>query len=105
MARGAQAMAASGQVFVPNNSVGDRFIEDCTKFPASKDDHRVDAFVNLCLRLEFIWEAQAPKTVTEERPIFSTNEIKISKLMPPRMNKKDNRWKRKFGKPNALYER
>ena len=100
MARGAQAMVASGQVYVPNNSVGDKFIDDCLKFPASKEDHRVDAFVNLCLRLEVMWETETPKPVTEEKTIIEGGGIPIKKLMPPRFNKRQSRWKRTYKTPS-----
>lgn len=96
MARGAEAMVASGQVFVPHNSDGDDFIDSCLKFPASKQDHDVDAFVNLCLRLEDIWEANVPKTVTEESPIIGSASISIKSLMPPRHVKRKSRWKRTY---------
>jgi hypothetical protein len=99
MARGAQAMVASGQVFVPNNSVGDRFIEDCIKFPASKNDHRVDAFVNLCLRMEVIWENEQPKKVEEVPSVLTGGGIPIKSLMPPRISKKKSRWIRNYGDP------
>jgi predicted phage terminase large subunit-like protein len=88
MAAGAVAMVNSGQVFLPHNSDGERFIEACLKFPASKDDHEVDSFVNLCLRLENIWEAHPPKTHKDEAVVISDGSIKISSLMPPRFSKR-----------------
>jgi predicted phage terminase large subunit-like protein len=100
MARGAQAMVASGQVFVPYGQLGDDFIDECLKFPAAASDNRVDAFVNLCMHLEFIWDAQPPKTVEEEKCILTTGEIPIKQLMPPRHIKKKSRWSRKFGRPS-----
>ena len=95
MARGAQAMVSSGQVFVPYGQVGDDFIDECIRFPASKKDNRVDAFVNLCMRLENIWEATPPKTVEEESPIISGGGIPIKSLMPPRFAKKRSAWSKK----------
>jgi phage terminase large subunit-like protein len=92
MARGAQAMAASGQVFVPYGEIGDRFIDECCSFPAGKSDNRVDAFVNLCLHLEGIWDAAPPKTVEEEKPEIGVMTIKS--LMPPRFPKKKSRWQK-----------
>lgn len=91
MAQGAKAMVSSGQVFVPNNSDGDRFIDACVRFPASKDDHEVDAFVNLCCRLETIWES-APVSRPEKKVVVISGEIPIKSLMPPRFSKKKSRW-------------
>jgi len=96
MARGAQAMVAHGQVFVPHNSDGEDFVDSCLRFPASKEDHDVDAFVNLCLRLEHIWDATPIKTVTEESPILNGGGIPIKSLMPPRHSKRKSRWKRTY---------
>jgi phage terminase large subunit-like protein len=98
MARGAQAMAASGQIFIPYGQVGDDFIDECLRFPTSKKDNRVDAFVNLCLHLEHIWEASPPKTVKEERPIIEGGGIPIKKLgykNPEKLGVRKNRWNRK----------
>jgi predicted phage terminase large subunit-like protein len=100
MARGAQAMVASGQVFVPDNPLGDAFIEECLAFPTSKRDHRVDAFVNLCLRLETIWESNKPKLVEEEPKLVGGSSISIKSLMPPRFPKKKSRWSRRYGRPD-----
>ncbi len=94
MARGAQALCSSGQVYVPNNSVGDQFIDDCLRFPASKKDHRVDAFVNLCMRLEFIWEANPPEKEVDKSTIIGES-ITIKGLMPERFPKQKSRWSRK----------
>lgn len=94
MARGAQAMVSHGQVFVPRNSDGEDFIDSCMRFPSSKEDHDVDAFVNLCLRLEHFWESNLIKTVVEESPIIGGNGISIKSLMPPRFPKRKSRWKR-----------
>ena len=93
MARGAQAMVSAGQVFVPRNSDGEDLIDSCLRFPASKQDHDVDAFVNLCLRLEHIWEAQPIKTVKEVSPILTGGAISIKSLMPPRHSKNRSIWK------------
>jgi len=94
MARGAQAMVSAGQVFVPHNSDGEDFIDSCLRFPASKQDHDVDAFVNLCLRLEHMWEANPPKKVEEKPSILTGGGIPIKSLMPPRIAKRKSRWKR-----------
>jgi hypothetical protein len=97
MARGAEAMVASGQVFVPYNSDGEDFIDSCLRFPASKFDHDVDAFVNLCLRLEYIWETTPTKTEPEKSHIIGGDSISIKSLMPPRHVKRKSRWnKQKF---------
>lgn len=106
MARGAQAMVASGQIFVPYGSVGDDFIEECLKFPASKKDNRVDAFVNLCMHLEFIWDAAPPKTVTEESTIIEGGGIPIKSLgykNPLKLGgRRKSRWKRTFRTPSRI---
>ena len=94
MAQPAIAMVASGQLLVPDNSDGDRFIEACLKFPASKQDHEVDSFVNLCLRLENIWEAQPIISVNHE-PVIIDGAIPIKSLMPPRHSRKKSRWQHK----------
>ena len=100
MARGAQAMVSAGQVFLPHNSDGNDFMDSCLKFPASKQDHDVDAFVNLCLRLEFIWDANPVKKPEAEPHIIGSDSISIKSLMPPLHKKKDNRWgKKKYGMP------
>jgi hypothetical protein len=94
MAAGAVGMVNSGQVFLPHNSDGERFMNACLKFPASKDDHEVDSFVNLCLRLATIFESQAPVPEKDEVVVIG-GEIKISSLMPPRFDKKTSRWQHK----------
>lgn len=99
MARGAQAMVSAGQVFVPRNSEGEAFIDSCTKFPASKEDHDVDSFVNLCLRLEFIWDANTPKPEEQKSTIITGGGIPIKSLMPPRFGKKKSSWSKKYGMP------
>jgi hypothetical protein len=91
MARGAQAMLSSGQVFIPKTSEGDDFKDELLRFDAAKDDNRVDAFVNLCLRLEFIWESAPPKIKPEKGSLIG-GELKIKDLMPPRFKKKTSRW-------------
>jgi hypothetical protein len=87
MAAGALAMVNSGQVYLPRNSDGERFLNACLKFPASKDDHEVDSFVNFCLRLENIWEA-TPIKAPEDIIVDIGGTLKISDLMPPRFAKK-----------------
>jgi predicted phage terminase large subunit-like protein len=95
MARSAQAMASSGQVYVPENSVGDDFVDEMIRFPASKHDHRVDAFANFCLRLEMIWEAH-PIVQDENKPLtIRDGSLKIKDLMPPRFPRKKSRWSHK----------
>jgi phage terminase large subunit-like protein len=91
MAAGAIAMVNSGQVFLPRNSDGERFLDACLKFPASKDDHEVDSFVNLCLRLEAIWDA-APIQDNKVKPVVIDGSISIKSLMPARFPKKRSRW-------------
>lgn len=93
MSRGFQAMMASGQIYLPETSLGDDMFDECLRFPAGKDDHRVDAATNLCLRLEKIWEASPPDILQELDPILCGGGIKISSLMPPRFKKKESRWK------------
>jgi predicted phage terminase large subunit-like protein len=88
MAAGAVGMVNGGQVFLPHNSDGDRFLDACLKFPASKDDHEVDSFVNLCLRLEAIWDANPANHQMEEKPVVIDGSISIKSLMPPRFEKK-----------------
>ena len=84
-------MVASGQVFYPEDSVGDNTRDEHLRFPASKIDHRVDAQTNLCLYLEKIWEANPPGK-SEKEPGVLEHGIKVSKLMPPRHSKKKSRW-------------
>jgi hypothetical protein len=94
MAAPALAMVNSGQVFLPKNSDGERFLDACLKFPASKDDHEVDSFANLCLRLETIFEAHVPAPKNEKVVVIS-GEIPIKSLMPPRFKPKSSRWAHK----------
>ena len=96
MARGAQAMTAAGQVFVPDTPEGHKFVDECLRFPTSKDDHRVDAFVNLCLRLEVLFAANPPKKTIEKSDIIGGDEISIKKLMPERFPKRKSKWKRTY---------
>jgi predicted phage terminase large subunit-like protein len=91
MARGAQAMCSAGQVYLPANSVGDNTIDECLRFPASKIDHRVDAFANLCLYLEKLWEASPPRKRAEEMGVLE-HGFKVSQVMPPKFSKKRSRW-------------
>jgi len=91
MSRGAAGLLSAGQIYVPENSVGQSFIDELLRFPAGTDDHRVDAFVNLTLRLEVLWESTPPKK--EERPkITFGGDMKIKDLMPERFPKKKSRW-------------
>ena len=92
MARPLQAMCSAGQVFVPENSIGDDFIDEHVRFPASKADNRVDAAANLCLRLEALWEANPPEEEKKEDSVIMGGAIPISQLMPPRYSKKRSRW-------------
>jgi phage terminase large subunit-like protein len=92
MARSAQAMASSGQVYLPTTSVGDDFKDELMRFPTSKLDNRVDSFANLCLRLENIW-ASAPIKHKEQGRIIGA-DISIKSLMPARFPKKESRWSR-----------
>jgi predicted phage terminase large subunit-like protein len=98
MAASAIAMVNSGQVYVPDNSVGWNFVDMCLKFPASSDDHDVDAFANLCLRLENLWEASPPRQQAKKSVIidgtFGGEPLKVKQFMPPRFPKKRSRWKR-----------
>jgi hypothetical protein len=102
MGRGAQAMVSSGQVFLPENSMGRDFMDNCLRFPTSKEDHDVDALINLCLRLEFIWEATPVKTAPEKQTIITGGGIPIKSLMPPRFNKRKSRWKRQHKTPSLI---
>jgi len=95
MARAAQGMCASGQFYLPNSPLGMRWRDEMLRFPAGKDDHRVDALANLCLRLEEIWAAAPPKVKEEKDGIIDAG-IPIKKLMPPRFPKRKSRWKRTF---------
>lgn len=94
MGRAAQGMMASGQIFLPVGPVGDKWESELLKFPTSKDDHRVDALINLCLRLEMLWEGQVHTPLEDKSAIISFEgaDMKISELMPPRYPKKRSRW-------------
>lgn len=96
MAASAVAMVNSGQVFLPRNSDGEDFLAACLRFPNSNDDHDVDSFANLCLRLQTIWEAHTPK-LEEKKPViiggsFGGEPMKIKSFMPPRQDKRKSRW-------------
>ncbi len=91
MARPAQAMTAAGSVYFPPTSVGDNMVDECLRFPAGKKDHRIDAFANLCLHLEEIWDA-APPRPAPKKPGVLDHGIKISSLAPPLHKKKRSRW-------------
>lgn len=91
MARPLQAMVASGQVYFPKNSVGEKTRDEYVRFPAGKDDHRVDSGANFCLRLEKIWETAPPDEIKEDSVILG-GAIPIKSLMPPRFSKKRSRW-------------
>ena len=98
MAAAAVAMVNSGQVFMPRNSDGEDFISACLRFPSSKDDHDVDSFANLCLRLEVMWDTQ-PRVQEDKKPViiggsFGGEEMKVSQFMPPRFPKRKSRWTR-----------
>jgi predicted phage terminase large subunit-like protein len=103
MARPAQAMASSGQVFLPENSMGDDFLDECMRFPTSKKDNRVDAFANLCLRLEMIWAATPMKKAEKGRIIGGEIEIKslgAKQLSLLRPDQPKSRWRGKYGHTN-----
>lgn len=93
MARPAQAMLSAGQILLPDNSVGDATREEMLRFPAGKKDHRVDALANLCLHLEQIWEANPPGKAKEPKGILD-HHMKVKQIMPPRIAKKKNRFRR-----------
>jgi predicted phage terminase large subunit-like protein len=92
MARSAQAMMAAGNVYFPATSVGDNTVDELLRFPAGKNDHRVDAFANLCLYLELLWSASPPGPKKKE-PGELEHGLKISDIMPPRYGKRKSRWK------------
>ena len=91
MARPYQAMMSAGNVYLPDNSVGDDVQDENLRFPASKMDNRVDAGANFFLRLEAIWSVNPPKVKPDTRGLLD-HGIKVSKLMPPRHSKKKSRW-------------
>jgi hypothetical protein len=92
MAAGAIGIAASGNLYLPRNDDGELFKRDCLMFPASKNDHRVDSFVNLCLHLEQIWAAQPVKVELPAPDVIDGSSFKIRDMMPPRFSKKKSRW-------------
>jgi phage terminase large subunit-like protein len=94
MARAAQGMVSSGQFYLPNNSIGQQWKDEMLRFPAGKEDHRVDTLANLCLRLEALWEANAPDIPNEEKPAILGGELKVKDFMPARFPKKRSRWSR-----------
>lgn len=91
MARSSQAMVASGQVYYPNDSIGDGMLDEHLRFPAAKDDHRVDSQANLALYLESIW-ASAPPGKSKPEPGTLDHEMKVKSLMPPRIKRRKSRW-------------
>jgi predicted phage terminase large subunit-like protein len=105
MAAPAIAMVNSGQVFVPRNSDGEDFIASCLRFPGADDDHDVDSFANLCLRLEAIWE-KSPKIKESEKPAiiggtFGGQEMKVKSFMPPRISKRTSRWTKRTSRKHG----
>lgn len=96
MARSAQAMYSAGMIYHPNNSVGNEMEDELLRFPTAKSDHRVDSVANLCLRLEHIWESNAPKVEPPKSNILNGGEMKVSQFMPARFSKKrKDRWHQK----------
>lgn len=98
MAASAIAMVNSGQVFMPRNSDGEDFIAGCLRFPNTNDDHDVDSFANLCLRLEVMWE-HAPRVEEDKKPViiggsFGGEPMKVKSFMPPKYPKRKSRWMR-----------
>jgi hypothetical protein len=87
MARPYQAMMSAGNIYFPPDSIGDKTIDELMRFPASKQDHRVDAGANFFLRLEVLWAASPPRKKTDDRGVL-THGVPIKKLMPPRFRKK-----------------
>ena len=92
MARPFQAMVNAGQVYLPNNSVGDKMQDEMLRFPTSKEDHRVDAGTNLCLRLEHIWASNPPREEKKVEKTISDPGLLVSDLMPPRFTRKKSRY-------------
>ena len=90
MARPAQAMLSAGQIYLPDDSVGDNTRDEMLRFPASKIDNRVDALANLCLYLEMLWEANPPHKPKEKKVL--EHGFKISDVMPARFPKRKSRW-------------
>lgn len=62
MARGFQALAASGKVYFPRTDWADRVIEQLCAFPAAKHDDAVDVCALIGLALEDQHQAIAPPT-------------------------------------------
>lgn len=60
MARGFQGLAASGKVFIPHGTMGDRVISQLCEFPAAKYDDAVDVCALIGLALSDQHEAIAP---------------------------------------------
>jgi hypothetical protein len=94
MARPLQAMHASGQIYLPNTSVGHNTMDEFLRFPAAKRDNRVDAAANLCLYLEDMWAA-APPTPPKEEPGVVVIEHTVKDFMPERHPKKSRKWKKR----------
>lgn len=87
MARPYQAMMSAGNIYLPDNSVGDDVRDENLRFPASKKDNRVDAGANFFLRLEAIWSANPPKKRTDQPGVID-HSVPIKSLMPPRFKKR-----------------
>jgi predicted phage terminase large subunit-like protein len=92
MAAPAIGLCAQGMVYLPKNSVGENLLRDLLAFPASKQDHRPDAFANFGLHLQSIFAAQPVKAVKRDISVLESGEIPIKALMPPRYSKKRSRW-------------
>ena len=91
MARPAQAMVAAGQVYFPDNSIGDAMVDELLRFPAGKADNRCDAMANLMLYLESLWAHTPPKIKKDDRGEL-THGFKVKSVMPPRHGKRKSRW-------------
>ena len=91
MSRAAQAMVAAGNVFFPDNSIGDAMVDELLRFPAGKDDHRCDSLANLMLYLESLWAHTPPKIKKDDRGEL-THGFKIRQIMPKRNSKRKSRW-------------
>lgn len=67
MARGFQALAAAGKVFIPYTEWGDRLIEQLCGFPTASNDDAVDVCALIGLALDNQHEAIMPPSVTDSR--------------------------------------
>lgn len=82
-ARGFQARAAQGKVYLPDNEKGHEILDELLRFPTSARDNKVDVCALLGMALDQAHPAITPKTGTAPKDFFSRRLDELNRGYDP----------------------